>query len=243
MDDFSAKLKTMQSNYAAAKTQQEQMFGGAPVDPGVYEGRLSKCELKLSKKGSLQIMRSHIITSAGDFEGIPVRDYMNLETEYGFAFARRWVEICGFQCPDKVTDFKNTIEEMSSSKVQVRFEVRRDGDFTNVSVIEKLGGTDDTADDTPEEITSDDAGEPEVDENLAKLQAFAASQDIEISDDDDIDTVKEKISAFNYEHDKLTPEEIDTLNENELGDLIQKPAPKKVPAKAPVKKPLPKGRK
>jgi hypothetical protein len=239
VDQFQQKLASMQSNYAAAKAQQEQMFGGTSVDPGIYEGRLSKAELKLSKKGSLQIMRQHIITSVGNFEGIPVRDYMNLETEFGFVFARRWIEICGYTCPDNINALPEVLKEMSDGKIKVRFEVRRSNDFTNVAVMEKIEGenVEQVIEDSSEPL---DGGDDEV---LANLKAFAVSQDIEVLDDDDSDAVKEKISAFNYELEKLSSDEVALLNDNGLGELIQKPAPKPAPkpsAKAPVKKPIPK---
>jgi hypothetical protein len=239
MDDFNAKLATMQANYAAAKAQQEQLFGGSKIDPGVYEARLTKAELKLSKKGSLQIKRTHIIISAGAFEGIPVTDYMNLETEYGFAFARRWIELTGNTCPDNAKELPKTIASISEGKTAFRIEVRRDGDFTNVSVIEMLteGGEGGEAD-TGVEDTTTAADAPVEDESLAALKAFAVSQDIEIAEEDDADAVKEKISAYNYESGKLSEDEIRLLEDNGLVSLIQRPEPPKPAAKVPAKKPV-----
>jgi hypothetical protein len=236
MDNFDAKLAAMQEQYAAAKAQQEQLFGGAAIDPGIYEARLTKCELTLSKKGKLQIKRTHIITSAGDFEGIPVTDYMQLETEYGWAFARRWIEQCGKECPEQLLKVKQVIADIAKDKTSFRIEIRRDGDFTNVVVMEQLGaeGAGAAAEETAPEAEAP-AEEPVVDEALAALKAFATAQEIEISDEDDIDAVKEKISAYNYEATKLTEEEISLLESNELMALIIRPEPKKPAAKQPAK--------
>lgn len=239
MDQFEERLHKMQGNYAQAKTQQEQMFGGAAVDAGIYEARLSSAALAFSKKkGTLQIKRTHIITSAGNFEGVPVTDYMNLENEYGFVFARRWIEICGKECPEKAIDFKKVVDELSKSHATCRIEVRRDGDFTNVSVVELLSGEGKTSaeDKTPVEETPVEET-PVENETLAALKAFASSQDIAFDDGLDVDGIKELISAYNYESGKLTAEERELLTSNDLGGLIQFPAktPAKAPAKAPAK--------
>lgn len=238
MDQFEQRLGQMQKAYEDSKAQQEALFGGVAVDPGVYEARLTKAVGKISKKGHAMIQRTHVITSTGDFEGIPVTDFMQVETDNGLAFIRRWIELCGKTAPAKAAGLKKVLEELTSEKPTVRIEVTRDGDYTNVSVIELVGAesaSEAPAEEAPAEeqevAPAEEAPAEEVDQNLAALKAFSTSQDIEVSDDDDIEAVKEKISAFDYEAAKLTSEEIDLLNSNELGNLIKRPEPAKAPAK------------
>lgn len=243
---FLKRLQESQKAYADSKAQAEQLFGGAKVPAGVYEATLTAATLGQSKKGKLQVKRSFVISTAGDYEGSGIVDYMQCETEYGYAFLRRFVELLtGEAAPLELKDYPDTLKALSESAPSLRIEVRHDGDFQNISVMEKIGEGEAPAEASAEETTPE-AGTDEDAENLAALKAFASSQDITFEEEDTVETLKERISAFEYDSAKLIEEEIALLEKNELSSLIQKSAPAKPPVKVaksalkPTPKPTPK---
>jgi len=81
---FEKRLKESQKAYEDSKAQAAQLFGGSKVPAGVYEATMTAATVGMSKKGKLQVKRSFVISTAGDYEGTGITDYMQLETEYGY---------------------------------------------------------------------------------------------------------------------------------------------------------------
>ncbi len=89
--------------------------------------------------------------------------------------------------------------------------------------------SDETPDETPEPAETEEA---EDDGLLQRLRDFNTAQDTEFTEDDDVDALKEIIRGWNYHAEELSLEEIQTLKDAGIGELIM-PAPKatKTPAK------------
>lgn len=91
-----------------------------------------------------------------------------------------------------------------------------------------------------EEATEEAAPEasPEEEETRVGLIAFCQSHDIEVAEDEAIDSLKEKVNQFQWKKSELAPEEVTLLESVEATFEAEaaKPAPK-APAKAPPAKP------
>lgn len=73
---------------------------------------------------------------------------------------------------------------------------------------------------------AEDAAEETGDDNLQGIKDFCNAQDIDMVDDDDEDSLKEKIDEYQYPVADLTEEEIELLGKVGLDSCIKRPKPK-----------------
>jgi len=136
------------------------------VQDGVYQMQLMKAEIKTSQKGNLYIAREHLILE-GEFEGEIVRDIMSLETDRGPTFVARWIQQCGVEVPDDLTDLDTTIETIAENHPIVEASVKTDGDFQNVNVrnvVEESAEAGEEEEEEENESDDDDEGDEEFNE-------------------------------------------------------------------------------
>ena len=154
MSSFKTRLKRMKKNYTEQKQTAKDMFTLVPA--GVYVGVLQSAKIAESSNGNLLIKREHLITE-GDESGSTVFDNMMLETELGFAFIIRWLEICGYEAPETPEEIEDIIEAMTDENPGVKFSIKHSGNYANVSVQELLeAGEASESDSSSDEVEEED---------------------------------------------------------------------------------------
>lgn len=253
-------LASMNQRWDESKQGHADMFGGDTIPAGIYVAQLRKAELCLSKsKGQLQIRRSFAIVD-GEQKGRSVRDFMNLETEYGFIFARRFLDVLGFQQPESAEDLEGILAEVVKEMPVCKIEVKKSpsnngGEFVNIQVnsrVDMEAGEAAESAEAPaaEETPAEEA--PVNDENRDALYAFCVANSVvegADGDSDDAEQLAERIKASVAEKGKflkteLSEEEQELLTANDLADCMAEPEKPKVKpvaraAAAPAKKPAP----
>jgi len=236
MSDYSKKLAGMKNAYDDSQNQYDSMFGGAKVPAGNYTAKLQSAVIKESQSsGRLMIAREHLLVQ-GEFTNITIYDNIMLETPMGFTFVRRWIDMMGYEQPERPEDLEDIVAEIAEDAPMVKIRIKHSGDFVNVSVIEVLDGEgtaeEESVDTSTEEVT-EDAGD-ETSELLDKLREFCIKEDIELSDDDDEESLKEKIDGFEYPEDKLEEWQVELLTElGQEENIARKEKPKPKPVAKP----------
>ncbi len=255
-------LSGMQGMWDKSEKAYDSMFGGAKVPAATYDARLTKCHLKTANASGNPYIGREFTILEGEQEGAKCYDRIMLHNETGPVFARRFIDQCGKAQPKKASDLEKLVNEIDAAELDFQIQVKHNGDFLNVNILKTLSETDGAADagaDDDDDTTGaeagaegEGAGDGEDDSVRQALIVFARSWDVAVEDDADLDTVKEEMIRYSYEEEKMTPEEIELLESNDLADaIVRKPkaAPKaaaKPAAKAPApatKKPLPSGKK
>lgn len=241
---FASQLASLNKNWAGAKAKQDEMFGGQQIPAAQYTAQLVGCKLILTKQSQkLAVTRNFLIVD-GEYEGKTISDMMGLNfNELSPVFLRRWIEQMGYAAPeDLAAELENVLDAIAKDAHYCKIKVRLFGQYYNIDVLETWSSKDENGEgegdsapaETPAEgegeaAPADDSGtEGDDPETLASLMAFAASQDlgdVTISDEDTIDSLKEKLSDFQWKPEEVTPEEAELLDRVGLGDLIVKPAP------------------
>lgn len=234
MSEYTKKLAGMKTAYDDSQNQYDSMFGGAKVPAGNYVAKLQSAVIKESQSsGKLMIAREHLITE-GEFANITIYDNIMLETPMGFTFVRRWVDMMGYEQPEQPEEIEDIVSDIAEEAPVVKIRIKHSGDFVNVSVIEVLDGTGDEAGESDEQAdeTEETQDAPEyTNEALDKLREFCIKEEIELSDDDDEDSLKEKIDDFEYPEDKLDEWQIKLLTEiGQEANITRKEKPKPLPA-------------
>lgn len=110
------------------------------VPPGLYHARLQEASLAESAAGRLQVHREFLILE-GEHEGRVLHDYMQLETEQGPTFIRRWIEQMGYNAPSKADELEETIDAINQEAAELQIKVVHSGDFVNVRIQRVLAVT------------------------------------------------------------------------------------------------------
>lgn len=254
---FASQLASLGKTWAGAKAKQDEMFGGQQLPAAQYTAQLVGCKLILTKQSQkLAVTRNFLIVD-GEYEGKTISDMMGLNfNELSPVFLRRWIEQMGYAAPeDLAAELENVLQAIGKDANYVKIKVRLSGQYYNIDVLETWSSKDETGEGESEaapegegEAEADvgeagasegEGGEADDPETLAALMLFGSSQDlgdVTISDEDTIDSIKEKLSDFTWKPEELAEGEGDLLESVGLGDLIVKPEPA---AKA---KPAPKGK-
>lgn len=192
MSEYQKQLASMRKTWKASKKVYDTMFAGAKVPEGVYIAQVQKCALKESKSsGNLMIARQHLILE-GEYKGTMLFDNMQLETEYGPVFARRWIETVGYEAPEDIEELPELLEAIAGEGPVCKVVVKHSGDFVNVNVSEMLDSgildelgisttVDPDEDDSAEGDDADEAAEQEeeaevVEEEKPKAKAKAKTK-------------------------------------------------------------------
>lgn len=252
---FQDRLEKMNSDWG---TRKDAAVGG--VTPGTYNTRLQSAELGQNSKEALQVVVEYLVME-GEQAGNVARDYMQLETDKGPGFFRRWCETLGFECPNDSREIENTLAEIVAAAPGVRIKItpRKDSDFTNIRVLKRLDdddipavpvdpsadhGNDDDAYDpdattaTVEDISGGSSDPTRVD--LEKLEIFCTAYGLT---DVDESNAKQKLSAFGWNVTGVTADEADLLHS--LGVPVEgyvskaKPTPPPVRTAPPARTPPP----
>lgn len=216
------RLKKMKKSYEESQNTYNQMFGGSMIPEGTYIAKLSSAKFKEAKSsGKLMIQRNHVILE-GEYSGMVAFDNMQVETEWGFVFIRRWIEIMGYECPDaeEMETFIDLLNAITEESPVVKIEVKHSGTFVNVDVIERLETEESKESEEPEESEKEDSGTEE-------LYSFCQSNGIEVDSEASEDELIEAISEFEFEEKILTSEELKLLKDSGLQDCIKKPVTKR----------------
>lgn len=134
--DMESRLAKMQNRWEDGKQQAKVMFDKLPE--GEYVGKLVECQIVESKtSGNLMIKRVHVVTE-GEYKGKNVYDNMNIETDLGLSFVAQWLDTIGCELPEKASEIKKLVEQISESAYDCKFQVKhsKDSDFINVRILE-----------------------------------------------------------------------------------------------------------
>lgn len=225
---YAERLKKMKKAWAGSKAEYEYTFGGEKVAEGVYSAQLQDLQLAESKgkrtAGQLYIRREFVI-SEGEFEGVPVRDMMWIENEKGPVYLRRFIEMCGHECPpeDKPELLEDVLVKMKKDAPKVKLQVVHPANFDGLNL--RVQGLDD----------SEDAGDFDLDDlddmNKKELKALVKDKDLDIDgyrkmDEDDLrEAIKEALEGESGESEPDSGEEgeddLDELDKKELRALVK----------------------
>ena len=131
---WGAKLKKMKAGWQGSEQAYKEMFGAADIPEDVYVMKLQEACLDETTGGKLRIKREHVIIE-GEHKGVVIRDGMNLETDMGPVFARRWLAMLDVEIPEDPEELEDLLLEVKEAAPVVKGRVRHSGDFTNVDII------------------------------------------------------------------------------------------------------------
>jgi len=180
-----------------------------------------------------------------------------LENEIGMQFTARWIEAMGYDVPDDMEEIEEIVAAIAEAAPTFMGKVKVSKGFTNVQVVEILDAgeapseeeeeeSEEEEEESEEEEEESEEEESEDDDELGELIAFAQSQDLEVDDDDDVDSVTEKILEYEWDKKELTDDEIallESIDAKFVKEKKAKPKPKKKGKAKPKKKGKKKGRK
>lgn len=254
MPSFKERLEAMNETWSQRK---DANVGG--VAPGTYNARLQSAVLGMNSKDEMQAVVEYLVME-GEQAGNVARDYMQLETEKGPAFFRKFLEMLGYECPDDPKEIEDLLAQITASAPAVKIKVtpRKDSDFTNLRLLRRLDDDDVPA--VPVNETADhgndDDYDPDADADAAQESAEAGESSESDGDSDgdaitridfaalqtfcegygiegvDESNAKDQLGGFDWDANTLTPEEAELLHA--VGVTVKNYKPK--PAPAPVKK-------
>lgn len=245
---FANALKSAGSTWAASKAKHDEMFGGEQIPKATYTAQLISAKGIVTKQSQKPAVSRNFLILEGDFEGRSISDMMGINfNELSPVFLRRWIDQMGYTAPeDLMADLENILEAITKDAKICKIAVKPSGQYYNIDVLEcwdadeaeggEGEGEGEAEGEAEAEATGEaegDAGEGDDPETLAALLVFASSQDlgdVTVSDEDTLDSLKEKLSDFQWGPEELAEGEADLLESVGLGDLITKPEPKGKPA-------------
>ena len=192
---WGARLSKMQSGWASSEQQYKEMFGASDLPEDTYVAKLQDCELTESNAGNLRIKREHVIME-GDHKGVVVRDGLNLESEYGPVFCRRWLAMLGADVPENPEELETVLTDVREAAPTCKIRVRHSGEFTNVDVISVLGEDEEESSGGEAEGGEESGAEIDLDGmDKDELRALVKENDLEIDGwrKMDEDTLREAI--------------------------------------------------
>lgn len=226
-------LGKLQGSWDASQAAYDTMFGGLKVPASEYNAKLSHCNLKISGNGNPMINREFTILD-GEHVGAKVFDRIMLGTEMGPVFTRRFIDQCGYNQPKATKDLEKLISDIDKEGLEFQIKVVHNGDFVNVTILKPLSEvaagegeaeaapTDDESAGGEAAPAQDDAAEAD---RVAAI-AYGRGQGVPVEDEDDLATVVEKMSQYEYEEKLMTAEEVELLERVGLSDsILRKPAP------------------
>jgi len=207
----------------SSEQQYKEMFGASDIPEGVYVAKLQDCELTESNSGKLRIKREHVIME-GEHKGVPVRDGLNLENEYGPVFCRRWLNMIGADVPENPEELETLLAEIKEAAPVCKIRVRHSGDYTNVDVISVVGDEEVGEEGSGEEGEGDEIDLDSMDKD--ELRALVKENDLEIDgwrkmDEDTLrEAIREAISGDEEEEGSEEEGEEEGEEEEEEGDGV-----------------------
>lgn len=264
MSQFAKRLAGMRE----AWKQGRESGGSSTVPPGVYTAQLAACDLAESQSSNkLQIHREFLITE-GESSGESLHDYMQIETEKGPFFIELWLKKMGYDLDGDFdpTALEEILAELQANTPTVRIRVVEKNGFTNVRVLQLLEGESAPAKpakagkSAPAEEAGEGEGEGEGEgdggeeageaagqetggeedaELKGELIALAQNFSVEVSDEDSVEDLKDKLHELAWDGSTLEEHEVALLEKCGI-EVANKPKPKpaaKKPAPAPAKKP------
>lgn len=216
---WGARLSKMKSGWSSSEQQYKEMFGAADIPEDVYVAKLQDCELTESNSGKLRIKREHVIME-GEHKGVPVRDGLNLENEYGPVFCRRWLHMIGADVPENPEELETLLAEIKEAAPVCKIRVRHSGDYTNVDVISVVGDEEVGEEGSGEEGEGDEIDLDSMDKD--ELRALVKENDLEIDGwrKMDEDTLREAIREAISGEEEGSEEEGEEEGEEEEGDDV-----------------------
>lgn len=172
---WGAKLRKMKSGWQGSEQAYKEMFGASDIPEDVYVMKLQEAALDETNAGKLRIKREHVIIE-GEHKGVVIRDGMNLETDMGPVFARRWLAMLEVEIPDDPEELEELLSEVKDAAPVVKGRVRHSGDFTNVDIISVVGDDDGVGESGEEEEQDIDLDSMDK----AELRALVKDNDLEI---------------------------------------------------------------
>lgn len=222
---YAERLKKMKRAWAGSKAEYEYTFGGEKVAEGVYAAQLQDLSLAESKgkrtAGQLYIRREFVI-SEGEFEGVPVRDMMWIENEKGPVYLRRFIEMCGQECPpeDKPEELEDVLAKMKKDAPKVKLQVVHPANFDGLNLRVQGLDNDGSADG---DIDLDDLD----DMDKKELKALVKEKDLDIDgyrkmDEDDLrEAVKEALGGEDEDGGDDDRDDLDEMDKKELRALVK----------------------
>lgn len=169
------------------------------------------------------------------------RDLLNMLTILGYD---------NFDPEEDAEKLESLLAEITEAALLVQFQVTHSGEFTNCEILELLededpktskgktsdrGGRGKGKDENeekpsrgsrsrkPQQGDNDDDGEGDDSETIEALKTFCGSWGIDFEEDDDLDTLKDRLREGSFKKEELEDAEIELLDNNDLGDLIIQP--------------------
>ncbi|MBW7990000.1 MAG: hypothetical protein FVQ84_08300 [Planctomycetes bacterium] len=159
MSVFQEQLEGMKDNWTDRNVD-------SSIDEGVYSFQLQSCKFQEAKTdGHLMIKRVHQVID-GEFHGEPVTDFLHLipEKRITMKFVGIWVEFMGFECPEDPVELEEIVNQINELAPTYTAEVKKTGDFYNVTEKELLEAANDQ-----EIVAPERGGKP--DESIPKKPA------------------------------------------------------------------------
>jgi hypothetical protein len=226
---FEKDLEGMQSAWENSEQDYKETFGGDQVPDGNYVAELSSLKMKKNDEGAIRVRRSFVILE-GSQKGVVINDNMNLATDRGPTFLRRFIEQMGETSPTSLTELPEILANIVAARPTCEIRVTHsDSGFTNAWVNRLL--TDDdlsgrAADDDEEPVAKkkrpvadDDDEEPAV--SKKQVKAFCESWGIELEGDEDVDGMKELIAQGKFPADECSAEDVKLLKALGLAKRIK----------------------
>lgn len=171
---FQKALQAMSDNWADSQAQYDQRFGGVVLPEASYIGKLSEFRLDFVKfKGvNTLVAKRKIVVLDGTYKGHIAEDLMNLNSEWGIIYLRRFIDISGYEAPEpeKVEEVEATIKAIHNDKGVYKFDVKhwKQGDGINVIVNALIDVSDEGEIKDPSPIgSSDEEDEQTLPENTS----------------------------------------------------------------------------
>ena len=163
---FKKRLSAMKESWKESKTQYEYLFGDSKVETGNYFVRLQKSELTETKSSKKLVIKRVFIITKGRLQGVPIYDMIHIETPNGPTYLRKWINDMGFESPpdDNPELIEEIVDAISEEGAELEVYVKRDGDFTNVSILSLLEDDDPENSEEEEEEEEEEKEEEEEEE-------------------------------------------------------------------------------
>ncbi len=180
---FGEALAGMQVQYNAAHDRYSAM-DGADASDGEHIGRQIEAKLYFNEaKESLSIIRTFKVTEGID-KGCCATDFMNLSNDRGLEFGLRYISTLGYEVPKNAEDIESVVEQIHADRPFCSFKVKN-GDFTNVTVLEAFDAAD-FEDISSEEQTGNADVEGDEDDIWADIAEYDKDELCEAMDAEEI---------------------------------------------------------
>ncbi len=193
---FAKKLTGLKKHWKEASKREPAKM--AAVEDGIYEAKLSKCQLAESiSSGRLQVAWGWVIAK-GEGKGDQVNDYDGLETEDNFFYLQRKLAQLGKEIPEEITELEEVLKQLEKEKPLAKIRVKSKDGFTHVYINGLVEDSDDeeeteteTEDETEEEETESDEEE--------ETESEEEDEEEEETEEEEEETEEEEEDAVNVD--------------------------------------------